>query len=364
MTRKKPRLQDAIAQADAQQELLTAVRRASAAERGKARFERLYRAAEKENARLIEQLSVHERLGSRPPVRIKTKHPKRTKGNNATGGFLFSDWHCEERVDPKTINGLNDYTLDICERSAEESVLNGLRLLEDARQMTDIRKVVVGLLGDFISGHIHPELVQNNQLSPIDAIGFAGDLLERGLRQIAADSGADEITVITCVGNHGRTTTKWQISTAAANSYEQSMYKNLRRATNDIANMNWIINEGAYGLVDIEGHATRWHHGNYVRYQGGVHGPGVGIYKAIGAWNKTRFARYDFLGHLHQFQQGSNYVCNGSMIGYNAYAADELKAQYEPPQQAFFVIDAKRGMTRAVPIFCREFSLPGTTQTT
>ena len=42
---------------------------------------------------------------------------------------------------------------------------------------------------------------------------------------------------------------------------------------------------------------------------------------------------------------------NGSLIGFNAYALS-IKARFEPPQQAFFLIDAERKRkTGAFPIF-------------
>ena len=44
-----------------------------------------------------------------------------------------------------------------------------------------------------------------------------------------------------------------------------------------------------------------------------------------------------------------NFVVNGSMIGYNAFAV-AIKAAYEPPSQVLFAVHSKRGkyMTRLI----------------
>jgi hypothetical protein len=43
---------------------------------------------------------------------------------------------------------------------------------------------------------------------------------------------------------------------------------------------------------------------------------------------------------------------NGSVVGYNGYAM-AIKATPEPPQQAFYILDSKRGKTCKSPIWVR-----------
>jgi len=47
------------------------------------------------------------------------------------------------------------------------------------------------------------------------------------------------------------------------------------------------------------------------------------------------------------------FVVNGSLIGYNAFALS-IKAEYEPPSQAFFLIDKKRFRSVTIPILFDE----------
>jgi hypothetical protein len=56
------------------------------------------------------------------------------------------------------------------------------------------------------------------------------------------------------------------------------------------------------------------------------------------------------LGHWHQRLSTRDFVINGSIIGYNAYALS-IKASFERPQQSFFLMHPKRGKTVECPIF-------------
>jgi hypothetical protein len=53
--------------------------------------------------------------------------------------------------------------------------------------------------------------------------------------------------------------------------------------------------------------------------------------------------------HFHQLRDGGNFVSNGSLIGWSSYAVS-IKAEFEKPKQAFFLIDRKRGKTVSAPI--------------
>lgn len=52
---------------------------------------------------------------------------------------------------------------------------------------------------------------------------------------------------------------------------------------------------------------------------------------------------------FHQLLDGGNFLVNGSMIGYNAFALS-IKASAERPAQRFCLIDRDRGKTITAPI--------------
>ena len=84
-------------------------------------------------------------------------------------------------------------------------------------------------------------------------------------------------------------------------------------------------------------------------YQGGVGGIYIPVNKSIAQWSKAKHADLDIFGHFHQLRDGGNFLCNGSMIGYNAFALS-IKADFEEPKQILTLIDKRRGRTCTWPI--------------
>jgi hypothetical protein len=269
----------------------------------------------------------------------------------ATVIVALSDWHVEERVDPATVNGLNDYDLDVADKRIAELSERFATLLEHQRQLVKVPRVVVWLGGDFLSGHIHPDTAELAQLPPLAATRWAGERI-RGFLDMVAEM-ADEVVVATNSGNHGRSTEKLRIGTELDHSFEQHLYLTLA-GQEARKNVRWQVGQGYLNVVDLDGFRVRFHHGHAVSYGGGVGGITIPTNKAIAAWDKIDRADLTVFGHWHQFSwlRAGRYVSNGSVIGHSAYAT-RIKASYEPPCQAFITVDHKRGeVTDAKPIFC------------
>jgi hypothetical protein len=275
---------------------------------------------------------------------------KSVKGS-ATVIVALSDWHVEERVDPVTVNGLNDYDLDVADRRIGELSERFAVLLEHQRQLVKVPRVVVWLGGDFLSGHIHPDTAEMAQLPPLSAIRWAGERI-RGFLDMVADM-TPEVIVATNSGNHGRSTEKLRIGTELDHSFEQHMYLTMAGQETK-KNVRWQVGEGYLNVVDLDGFRVRFHHGHAVSYGGGVGGITIPTNKAIAAWDRIDRADLTVFGHWHQFSwlRAGRYVSNGSLIGHSAYAT-RIKASYEPPCQAFVVVDhERREVTDAKPLFC------------
>jgi len=279
-----------------------------------------------------------------------TRKAKATKGG-ATVIVALSDWHVEERVDPATVNGLNDYDLEVADRRIAELAERFAALLEHERQLVTVDHVVVWLGGDFLSGHIHEDTAEMAQLAPLAATRWAGERI-RGFLDMVAGM-ARRVTVATNSGNHGRSTPKLRVGTELDHSFEQDLYLRLS-AEERQANVQWQVGTGYLNVVDLDGFKVRFHHGHAVSYGGGVGGITIPTNKAIAAWDRIDRADLTVFGHWHQFSwlRSSRYVSNGSLIGHSAYAT-RIKASYEPPCQAFVVVDhGRREVTKALPLFC------------
>lgn len=138
-----------------------------------------YKQLLKENDNLNKLLGVKESMI--PTQIVKIVADKQGKGSEATAFVLASDWHLEQRVDPKKIMYPNEYNLEIAKARAEQFFKATLILLKEAEQNVTIKQMVLWLGGDFITGNIHTENLKVCLLGPAQAICFARDLLVSGI---------------------------------------------------------------------------------------------------------------------------------------------------------------------------------------
>lgn len=289
-------------------------------------------------------------LALQAPIETFKMSPKTPSGTSeATAVMIASDWHVEEKVDLATVNGKNRYDLVLAKQRAEQFFRNGLRLVEINRQATNIKNLIFAQLGDFITNDIHEELIELNQLSPMDAALYARQLLVSGLEFLLEHGKFDEVVVPCHSGNHGRTTKKVHVSTERGHSLEYFMYASMADHFKNEPRVKFLLSEGYHSYVKVYETTIRFHHGHMIKYQGGVGGIYIPVNKAINQWNKIQWADLDVFGHFHQLKDGGNFISNGSLIGYNAYALS-IKADYELPKQSFFLVDRKKGRTISAPI--------------
>jgi hypothetical protein len=277
---------------------------------------------------------------------IAAQNPEETE---ATAFAIASDWHVEETVDPKTVNGVNEFNLDIADARIAKFFRSILRLVEIERAGTKIDNLVLAMLGDFMTGYIHEELQESNGLSPTQTVLWLRQRIVAGIRLLVKNGGFKRIVVPCSIGNHGRTTKKMRHATAAANSFEWMMYHVMK---DDVPEVEWQIADGYHNLIEVYGRIIRFHHGDNVMYQGGIGGLTIPMEKAIAGWNKGReIAPYmDVFGHHHTRMENPRFISNSSLIGYGAFSL-AIKAGFEQPSQTFFLLDSKRGRTGTFPIF-------------
>ena len=282
-------------------------------------------------------------------------HPKVAAGKSESAMAIGAgDWHLEERVLMSQVSNKNEYTLDIAKQRVYNFLQGIMAWYKINSRDTSIKTVILALLGDFITGSIHEDLAEANQLAPADAIHLAYTLLVSGIKYLLKNMPSDVEFVIPChSGNHGRMTKEQRIATESGNSLEYFMYLMLQDYFQDEKRIKFIVQAGYHSYVRLfEGvFEMRIHHGHEINYQGGVGGITIPVNKAIAQWNKAHQVDLDLFGHFHQRFDGGNFICNGSIIGYNAYAVS-IKASYEPPSQTCFLINREfAAKTAVMPIF-------------
>lgn len=268
--------------------------------------------------------------------------------SEATPHIIASDWHVEELVGAE-VGGLNVYTPEIAEARSREFFQKSLRLMRLINRDVKINTAVLALLGDFITGNIHgEENAEKNELTPNHAIIHAQNLLISGI-EFLLDHTKYSYVLPCHSGNHARTTLKTRFGAENGHSLEYLMYLHLAAYFRREKRLRFLIPEGMHSYLPVYGQTIRYHHGHAVKYGGGVGGIYIPVNKAIAQWNKAHVSDLDVFGHFHQSRDGGNFICNGSLIGFNAYALS-IKADYEPPRQTMFIMDKRRGRTFTMPI--------------
>ena len=272
-----------------------------------------------------------------------------SKDTESVAVVLASDWHVEEEVKSETVNGLNEYNLDVARRCAELFFQNTLKLVEKERHATKIDTLILALLGDFITGRLHEENIENALLQTADAMVFAEGLIVAGIEYLLKNS--DLNLIIPChSGNHARITKKVHFSNEQGLSVELIAYKHIAARFEGNPRVKILISRAYMSYIDVGGYTIAFQHGHGIAYGGAYGGITTSVIKRVRIWEQSRHADLYCFGHHHTQFDGGFFIANGSMIGYGARGL-ALAYAYEPRMQQFFLINLKhRRKTVVAPI--------------
>jgi len=308
----------------------------------------------KENKELLKALAdKDEEIGAilqlkETPQIIKLSPPLKGKVQ-AYAVAVYSDWHCEEEVKSAKVNDLNEFNLVIADKRIKNCFQNTQRLVELSQQNAHLDGGIIALLGDFISGNIHEELVEITLLSPVEAIQWVQARIVSGLRFLLKETNLTYTIVCQC-GNHPRITKRVHSSAEQGNSLEYYMYHNLKLIFAEESRFNWLIAESYHSYLALYGYKIRFHHGHKIKFFKAIGGIFMSAYRYINEINKAIPAWLDVFGHHHQQRNGNTFISNGSLIGTTPYSLSEGYA-HERPRQKFFLFSSKGEVISEHPIF-------------
>ena len=320
------------------------VRRSADHERGVAKA--MQERVDELEAALRVALDLDRPLPAAPVVARRTAGPRK----EACPVLVASDWHVEERVDPATVNGLNEYSPDIARKRARRFTEGCLWLLETHRAGATVHEAVLAVLGDMISGWIHEELRSETALRPTEAVLLAQELLHECIVTILARARLRLLRVVCKSGNHARTTDKVYHAAGQRMTYEWLMYRALASAFKKDRRVQVVVEDGYHTYLPVYDTILRLHHGNSFNFAGGVGGIVIPLKKAIHEWNVGRHADFDILGHWHGYEPSTRFLMNGSLIGHSAFAIRH-RFPYQPPRQGFVLVRPGRGVSALAPVF-------------
>lgn len=271
--------------------------------------------------------------------------------------ILFgSDWHWGEVVKPSEIGGVNEYNLEIARERLHALIEGTINLLTHHMVNPNYPGIVFALGGDMVSGNIHEELAETNDMPIMPVVLDLIDHLIAAIKRLKEVFGR---VFLPCVaGNHGRLHKKVRAKESNFSSYDWLIYQSLDRYFAEDDDVVFYIPDGPDALVSVYGHKYLITHGNQFRSGDSMIGPlGPiirGDHKKRGR-NAQVGQEYDTLviGHFHQLMQMRRVICNGSLCGYNEYAFSN-NFGYEPPQQALWINHPERGITFSMPVHLGE----------
>jgi hypothetical protein len=295
------------------------------------------RALQKKVIELEAAQDFYSQLHHIPKIEVNRSKPK--TGKRPTTPIAFaSDWHVGEVVSFEETIGRNQYDIKEAQRRAANYWDNILWLRNSWQKAETCEDQVLALNGDMVSGNIHPELLETNEVGLVEQVEYCVGMLLPGIEALSKVS---RRLIVTCTnGNHGRITAKSQIKTGWSNSLESLLYRWLRAECKHLENIEWHIPKAEGLALDIMGKRLQIQHGTQIKSQGGI----GGILVPLTRW-ATRAASADYygFGHFHQAECYGKIIVNGSLIGDSAYSK-WLGLEYREPEQVAFVIDEKRGL--------------------
>jgi len=267
--------------------------------------------------------------------------------------LFASDWHWSEVVRPAEIGGVNEYNLKIAHERARTFVTVAIDLLRNHIKGGKYPGIVLILGGDMMSGDIHEELQQTNEIETMPAMLNLLGVLTWCIESLQAEFGKVFIPCVT--GNHGRTSRKPRAKRRNHTNYDWLLYQLLAARFDSNKNITFLIPEGADAYYKV--YQTRYllTHGDQFRGGDGM----IGALGPISRGDKKKRSRnvqtdrsFDvmLLGHWHQYIHLGRFIVNGTLKGYDEYA-DQNNFDVEPAQQAMWITHPTRGITFRMPIF-------------
>lgn len=203
--------------------------------------------------------------------------------------------------------------------------------------------------GDTISGGIHEELRDTDDLTPMEAVKLAFEVEAAGIRKLADAFGRVEVK--DCGGgNHDRNTLKPRSKGAVAHSYDSLVSHFLQHEFRNDKRISFQMTESPDVVFPIYDRNVLLTHGDRIGSRGGQGfvGPAATIMRGAQKVIMEQSAigrRIDevHMGHFHQFFYAVWVLCNGCFPGYSEYAKMN-RLRPGPAEQTLAYYHHKRGM--------------------
>jgi len=277
--------------------------------------------------------------------------------------LLFaSDFQWGETIDQDELQGVNAFNVEIAQRRYRRLIERTIDL--SFRHM--VNPTYPGMFylrgGDMVSGDIHEDLRETNELAAIPATMDLVAEETAGIRHLADAFG--KVRVISVPGNHGRTTRKPQSKRYARHSYDTQTALMLEALFKDDKRVSFYTPMSGDALFPVYGWNFLMTHGDRIGSRGGFGfvGPSAAISRGMKKL-QDYYARlghivhYILVGHFHDLLELEWGFSNGSLPGVSEYARDG-RFTPRPPAQWLLFVHPEYGVTCRWPIMLEKQGRP------
>lgn len=269
--------------------------------------------------------------------------------------ILFtSDFQWGERISATELDGINTFNETIAKQRYKLLIEKTIDLAFAHMVNPRYPGIVYLRGGDAISGDIHAELKETNDLQSIPAVQSLVETEAAGLEQLAAKFG--RVHVISVPGNHGRTTVKPQSKRFAETNYDTLSAWYLESYFRQDKRISFRTPLSGDALFKIYGWKFLLTHGDRIGSSGGQGfvGPAAtisrGMKKLVDYYAQVgETIDVILIGHFHTPMELEYGFVNGSLPGYSEYAKN-FRMRPSPPKQWLLFVHPKFGVTARWPI--------------
>lgn len=262
--------------------------------------------------------------------------------------LVFSDAQWGEVISSQNMDGINKFNVAIAQERYRRLIERTIDISLEHLPKNRYSGIVYLRGGDMVSGDIHEELRETNELAAIPAVRSIVAAETWGLSQLADAFG--QVHVVSVPGNHGRTQKKPPTKRVQDN-YDTLSAWWLESSFRQDSRITWQTPNSTDAVFDLHGRLYLATHGDNIGSSGGQGfiGPAATIMRGM---KKTmdEYARRGvmlskmFVGHFHTAYDLGYGWSNGSLPGYSEYARS-YRMTPEPPVQWLINFHPRYGAT-------------------
>lgn len=264
--------------------------------------------------------------------------------------LLVSDAQVGEVIDPEETEYGRGYNTPIFRERYRELVSTAIYLSDQhVSKEWKYPGMIYIRAGDAISGGIHEELRETDDLTPLEAVRVVFEEEAAGIEKLAEFFGKVDVKS-TSGGNHDRNTLKPQSKKRVQHSYDSLVDYMLANRFKDDARVTFQLTKSPDVVFPIFDKTALATHGDNIGGGGGTGfiGPVANIAKGVQKIimeqvHMGRIVDHVFLGHFHTFHHCHAFTENGSFPGYSEFAK-KFRMRPEPPTQTLQYWNARHGM--------------------